>query len=125
MKLNLQQTADLNVLTGYGTDHLMINKERHDGNALVAADRIVAGWAPGGFDALSADDFAMVCEMRPEVVLIGTGSRQRFPAPQVLRPLIEARIGFEIMDLPAACRTYNILAAEGRSVVAALLFDPT
>ncbi|NMG30407.1 Mth938-like domain-containing protein [Aromatoleum evansii] len=124
MKLNLQQNADLNVLTGYGTDHLMINKERHDGNTLVAADRIVAGWAPGGFEGLSADDFTVVCEMRPEVVLIGTGSRQRFPAPQVLRPLIEARIGFEIMDLPAACRTYNILATEGRSVVAALLFDP-
>ena len=125
MKLNLQQNANLNVVTGYGTDHLMINKERHDGNALVTADRIVTGWAPGGFAGLSADDFAVVRELRPEVVLIGTGSRQRFPTPQVLRPLIEARIGFEIMDLPAACRTYNILATEGRSVVAALLFDPT
>ncbi|AKU12796.1 hypothetical protein AzCIB_2903 [Azoarcus sp. CIB] len=123
MKLNLQQKADLNVVTGYGTDHLMINKARHDGSTLVTADRIVANWAPGGLAGLSADDFAVVCELRPEVVLIGTGSRQRFPTPQVLRPLIEARIGFEIMDLPAACRTYNILVAEGRSVVAALLFD--
>ncbi|NMG43377.1 hypothetical protein GPA22_06475 [Aromatoleum toluvorans] len=123
MKLNLEQNPDLNVVTGYGTDHLMINKERHDGNVLVAADRIVGGWAPGGFANLSADDFAPVCEMKPEVVLIGTGSRLRFPAPAILRPLIEARIGYEIMDLPAACRTYNILAAEGRSVVAALLFD--
>ena len=123
MKLNLEQNPDLNVVTGYGTDHLMINKERHDGNVLVAADRIVGGWAPGGLANLSADDFAPVCEMKPEVVLIGTGSRLRFPAPAILRPLIEARIGYEIMDLPAACRTYNILAAEGRSVVAALLFD--
>ncbi|AYH44832.1 Mth938-like domain-containing protein [Azoarcus sp. DN11] len=123
MKLNLEQNPNLNVVTGYGTDHLMINKERHDGNVLVAVDRIVGGWAPGGFANLSADDFAPVCEMKPEVVLIGTGSRLRFPAPAILRPLIEARIGYEIMDLPAACRTYNILAAEGRSVVAALLFD--
>lgn len=123
MKLNLEQNSDLNVVTGYGADHLMINKERHDGNVLIAADRIVEGWAPGGFAHLSADDFVPVCEMKPEVVLIGTGSRQRFPAPAVVRPLIEARIGYEIMDLPAACRTYNILVAEGRSVVAALLFD--
>lgn len=124
MKLNLQQNADLNVVTGYGPDHLMINKERHDGNTLVAANRVVAGWAPRGFDGLRAEDFAAVCELAPEVVIIGTGNRLRFPAPQVLRPLIEARIGYEVMDLPAACRTYNILATEGRAVVAALLFDP-
>lgn len=123
MKLNLEQNPDLNVVTGYGSDHLMINKERHDGNLLVAADRIVGDWAPGGFAALSAADFAAVCEMRPEVVIIGTGDRLRFPAPATLRPLIEARIGYEVMDLPAACRTYNILVTEGRSVVAALLFD--
>lgn len=62
-------------------------------------------------------------ELAPEVVIVGTGARQRFPAPQLLRPLIEAGIGFEVMDLAAACRTYNILASEGRAVAAALLLD--
>ena len=124
MKLNLEQNPDLNVVTGYGTDHVMINKDRHDGNVLLGTSRIVDGWAPRGFEGLSADDFAAVCELAPEVVIIGTGSRLRFPAPPVLRPLIEARIGYEVMDLPAACRTYNVLATEGRAVVAALLFDP-
>jgi uncharacterized protein len=57
------------------------------------------------------------------VVLLGTGWRQRFPAPALMRPLMDERIGYEIMDLPAACRTYNILMAEGRYVAAALLFD--
>jgi len=62
-------------------------------------------------------------DLKPEVVVVGTGTRQRFPSPQVLRPLIEANIGYEIMDLAAACRTFNILATEGRAVVAALVFD--
>ncbi len=124
MKLIHEQNPDLNVVTGYGHDHVMINKVRHEGNLMLSAERVVAGWAPAGFDALTADDFAALLDLSPEVVIIGTGSRQRFPAPQLLRPLIEARIGFEVMDLAAACRTYNILAAEGRAVAAALMFDP-
>ena len=58
---------------------------------------------------------------QPEVVLLGTGSRIRFPASAVLRPLIDARIGYEIMDTGAACRTYGVLLAEGRQVLAALI----
>lgn len=123
MKLNLDQNASINTVTGYGNDHLMINKVRHDGNLLLTADRIVTGWAPGGFAGLTEQDFAAARELGVEIVLIGTGSRQRFPNPALLRPLMDARIGFEIMDLAAACRTYNILVGEGRSVAAALIFD--
>lgn len=124
MKLHQDQNASINTVTGYGTDHLMINKVRHDGNLLLTADRIVSGWAPGGFAGLTEQDFAAARALGVEIVLVGTGSRQRFPSPALLRPLIDARIGFEIMDLAAACRTYNILVAEGRSVAAALIFDP-
>lgn len=123
MKLNLDQNASINTVTGYGNDHLMINKVRHDGNLLLTADRIVTGWAPAGFAGLTEQDFAAARELGVEIVLIGTGSRQRFPKPALLRPLMDARIGFEIMDLAAACRTYNILVGEGRSVAAALIFD--
>ncbi|QDF97438.1 hypothetical protein CJ010_13305 [Azoarcus sp. DD4] len=123
MKLNLDQNASINIVTGYGNDHLMINKVRHDGNLLLTADRIVTGWAPGGFAGLTEQDFAAARELGVEIVLIGTGSRQRFPKPALLLPLMDARIGFEIMDLAAACRTYNILVGEGRSVAAALIFD--
>lgn len=123
MKLNQDKHANLNIVTGYGADHVLINKVRHDGNLLLTGERIVAGWAPGGFAGLSADDFAAVRDLDASIVLIGTGARQRFPQPALLRPLIDARIGFEIMDLAAACRTYNILAGEGRAVAAALLFD--
>ncbi len=123
MKLHLDQNATIHIVTGYGADHVLINKVRHNGNLLLTADRIVPGWAPDGFDALKADDFAAVRDLGMGIVLVGTGSRQRFPAPALLRPLIDAGIGFEIMDLPAACRTFNILAGEGRAVAAALLFD--
>jgi len=124
MKLNLERNPNLNLVTGYGADHLMINKVRHDGNLVISTDRIVPDWAPGGFGGLSCDDFSLLLELAPEVVIIGTGSQLRFPQHALLRPLIEAGIGFEIMDLAAACRTYNVLASEGRAVVAAVLFDP-
>lgn len=124
MKLNQDQYAGTNTVTGYGADHLMVNKVRHDGNLLLTGDRVVTGWAPGGFAGLTEQDIAAARDLGVEIVLIGTGARQRFPSPALLRPLIDARIGFEIMDLPAACRTYNILIGEGRSVAAALLFDP-
>lgn len=123
MKLNLEQFPNLNLVTGYAADHVMINAVRHDGNMLLTTNRIISAWAPDGFSALRAEDFTAVRDLAPEVVVIGTGARLRFPAPQLLRPLIDARIGYEVMDLAAACRTYNILATEGRAVAAALIFD--
>jgi uncharacterized protein len=123
MKLHLDNNANANVITGYAADHVLINKVRHDGNLLLTATRIVSPWATGGYAGLTSDDFAAARDLGMAIVIVGTGSRQRFPSPALLRPLIDARIGFEIMDLPAACRTYNILVGEGRAVAAALMFD--
>ena len=127
MKLYQDNHANTNVITGYGDDHVMISKTRHEGNVLVSAVQVVSDWAPnagGDLAGLSAEDLARAAELGAEILIVGTGRRQRFPAPVLLRPLIDARIGFEAMDLAAACRTYNILVGEGRSVAAALLFDP-
>lgn len=123
MKLFLDQNTSANVITGYGADHVLINKVRHEDNLLLTASALITGWAPGGYAGLSAADFEAAAALGVAVVLIGTGARQRFPSPALLRPLIEAGIGFEVMDLPAACRTYNILVNEGRAVAAALLLD--
>lgn len=122
MKLNLEQNPNLNLFTGYAADHVMVNKVRHEGSLIVTSERVLV-WTAAGFDDLAADDFVALRELAPEVVLLGTGSRLRFPSPRVLRPLIDAGIGYEVMDLAAACRTYNILATEGRAVAAALIFD--
>ena len=126
MKLYLDNTANTNVVTGYGDDHVMISKVRHDGNLLVTAKDIVTGWAPDAaadLGGLRAEDLAAAAALGAEILIVGTGRRQRFPQPALLRPLIEARIGFEFMDFAAACRTYNILVGESRAVALALLYE--
>jgi len=122
MKLHLNQSPGINLLTAHGEHFVSINHVRHDDHLVVTPERIVSGWTTG-FDTLSADDFAALLALDPKIVLLGTGRRQRFPAQKLLRPLIEAGVSVEPMDLPAACRTYNILALEGRAVAAALLLD--
>lgn len=124
MKLHLDNPNSRNQVTGYGAGYVAINRRQYAASLILLPDRIVETWVSGGFEALAQDDFAAILALQPEILLLGTGSRQRFPAPGLLRPLIEARIGYEVMDLPAACRTFNILMAEGRNVAAALLLDP-
>jgi len=75
------------------------------------------------FEALDEASFETLATLSPELVIFGSGSRLRFPKPGLLKPLMARRIGFETMDTAAACRTYNVLLAEGRAVVAALLFE--
>jgi uncharacterized protein len=123
MKLHLSNISGSNAFTGYGEGYVMVNRQRYERNLVVLPDRIVTDWRPAGFDQLGAEDFAQLAGLAPEIVLLGTGSRLRFPRPELTRALIDARIGLEVMDIQAACRTYNILAAEERKVVAALLFS--
>ena len=81
-------------------------------------------WDCQRFEQLTAEHFALLAGIKPELVIFGSGARLRFPPPAFLRGLMERRIGLETMDTLAACRTYNILAGEGRHVVAALLIEP-
>jgi len=120
MKFHLN-AAEGNVFTGHGQGFVRLGIVEYRENILVTAEQIVTGWAPAGFDALVAEDFAAIAALGPEVALLGTGSALRFPHPRLTRALVDARIGLEIMDTAAACRTFNILAAEGRRVAAAVL----
>ena len=125
MKLHAPAPTALNTFTGYGEGYVLVNGERHEGgiarSLVVTPDRVLA-WSAASFDALAESDFASLLEYAPEIVLLGTGPRQRFPHPRLTRPLAERRIGVEAMDLQAACRTYNFLMAEDRRVLAALVF---
>jgi uncharacterized protein len=112
--------AGRNTFTGYGEGWYEVNGERHNTSLIVFPERLVE-WKVAGFDALKPEDFALLAEAKPEIVLLGTGARQRFPHPRLTQALAAARVGVEVMDLQAACRTYNILMAEERLVVAALL----
>ena len=123
MKLHLDNMAGLNVFTAYGDDYVAVNHEKHLKNLIVLPESIVPEWSTATVETLAAEDMQKLLELGTEIILLGTGSRLRFPAGPLMRPFAPAGIGLEIMDLRAACRTYNILAAEGRKVAAALLFD--
>ena len=92
--------------------------------SIVAADALHFDW-PARWEDLAAAHFEFLLTLRPEIVLLGSGARQKFPHPALLRSLSAARIGLEAMDTPAACRTYNILIAEGRNVIAAVMMAET
>ncbi|MGB3068910.1 MAG: Mth938-like domain-containing protein [Ottowia sp.] len=110
-------------ISGYGPGWVAIGSERITHSLILHASGAQANWDCDSFENLSAAHFARLIQTTPvpELVIFGSGERLRFPRPQWLRPLIEAHIGVETMDTPAACRTYNILAGEGRRVVVALL----
>jgi uncharacterized protein len=122
VKLHASRPSGVNMITGYGEGYVIVNGERRATSVVVLPDR-VEQWAPGGFEELSANDFDFLKTLDVEIVLLGTGARQRFPHPRLTRALAQAGIGLEVMDVQAACRTYNILVAEERKVAAALLFE--
>ena len=121
MKLHASNPSGANTITAYGEDYVKVNGARRDSSVIVTASEVLP-WSATTFDALSADHFQELSKLGVEIVLLGTGARQRFPHPRLTAALGAARIGLEVMDLKAACRTYNILVAEERRVALALLF---
>ena len=121
MKLHASAPSALNTFSGYGDGFVVVNGQRHEANLIVTPERLLP-WNAASFDALTEADFEALLALNPEILLLGTGPKQRFPHPRLTRALAAKRIGVEAMDLQAACRTYNILMAEERRVAAALLF---
>lgn len=121
MKLHLANPGDTRLFTAHGPDHVMVSGERYERSVVVLAEEVRADWAVAGFDELDETHFSYFLALKPDVLLLGTGSRQRFPHPRLYRALTDAGIAVECMDTPAACRTYNILVAEGRRAIAAIL----
>ena len=122
MKLHASAPSALNTFSGYGEGFVMVNGERHESNLIVMPERLLP-WEVPSFDALAESSFQIFLELDLEVIVLGTGSKLRFPHPRLTQALARKRIGLEAMDLQAACRTYNILMAEERRVAAALLFS--
>ena len=123
MKMQADRMEGQNAIARHGPDGIIVNGVEFTDSTVVPWSGVVSAWEVDDFDALSADHFARLAALSPELGIFGSGSRLRFPKPALLQPLMAQRIGFETMDTAAACRTYNVLLAEGRSVVAALLFE--
>jgi uncharacterized protein len=120
VKLHAAVPGTFNVITAYGEGYVAVNGQRYESNLIVTADQVLP-WEVSEFTKITIQDFEKLKALNAEIVLLGTGARQRFPHPSLISPLLEARVGLEAMDLKAACRTYNILVAEARKVAAALL----
>ncbi len=121
MKLHLAKTDGQNAFTGYGEGYVLVNGSRHERSLIVLARRLVENWGVARVEDLAEADMGVLAGLEVEILLLGTGQSLRFPPPRLLQPLAAARTGVEVMDTPAACRTYNILLAEGRNVAAALI----
>lgn len=123
MKLQSDPHSGANTITGYGDGYVEINRTPYSHAVLLSSDGAIQEWGVQSFAELSAADFSQMASLKPELIIIGTGKRQRFPKPEILKTLIAAKIGFEVMDSQAACRTYNILVGEGRQVLLALIVE--
>jgi uncharacterized protein len=119
--LHLQTNTDLWLFTGHGPGYVSVNGHRYTQAIVVGAEGVRTDWPATDFASLDAAHFDYFLALKPEVLLLGTGAKQQFAHPNLYRELIKARISIEFMDTPAACRTYNILVAEDRKVVAAVL----
>lgn len=122
MKLQADRIEGRNAIARHSASGVIVNGAEYTHSVVVSWQAEPRAWPVTDFDALEAGHFDALAEGAPQLIVFGSGARLRFPPPRLLAGLMRARIGVETMDTPAACRTYNILLAEGRAVVAALLF---
>lgn len=120
MKLHLTTGEGQYLFSSHGSGYVAVNGVRYETSVLVTPGSI-AEWAVAGLETLSVADFEPLLAKQPDVLILGTGSITRFPARELTLALAAAGVGLEVMDNGAACRTYNIVAAEGRRVAAAIL----
>jgi uncharacterized protein len=123
MKLQADRIEGQNAISRYGPGGVVVNGTEHRASVVVPWSGPVLAWRADTLTALTEAHFSMLAALGPELVIFGSGERLRFVRPALLAPLMARRIGVETMDTAAACRTYNVLLADGRSVVAALLFE--
>ncbi|KHD05145.1 hypothetical protein PN36_05560 [Candidatus Thiomargarita nelsonii] len=121
MKFDLDLGDGTYQIQRYDSHSVTINQKVYT-QSLILMPEYLSEWKVESFEMLEQADFQALQALRPELVLLGTGQKIRFPTPELLVPLIQEGIGVEVMDTQAACRTYMILMAEGRAVAAALLF---
>jgi uncharacterized protein len=123
MKLHASTTRQYQTVTGYDDSGVEINAERFAYSLIVMPETPPRVWDVPNFDALTAVHFEQIEADRPDVVILGTGERQRFVHPRLIASLSARHIGVECMDSKAACRTYNVLMGEGRKVTLALIIE--
>jgi uncharacterized protein len=120
MKFTQQRQDGVNLIRRYGADHIVVGEREMRASCIVGA-RILVPWSPRSVDELSAESIAPLFDLTPEVVVLATGVTQRFPRAALRAEFAMRKIGLEVMEIGAACRTYNVLISEERKVLAAVL----
>ena len=123
MKLHLANFAHQNVFTGYGDSYVQINQTRYEKSLIVLPDFLIDDWLTPPVSQLEIPHFQSVLLHTPEIIILGTGAKLQFPDHSLLSNLVKLGIGIEVMATKACCRTYNILAEEGRRVAAAIFIE--
>lgn len=123
MKLHLNSDNSILLIQSYAGNQIRIGDRTYRSSLLISPGRIIDDWHPRSPADLTVADFRLMLELDPELVLLGTGERLQFPIQSITRPLIHQSVGLDVMDTAAACRTYNVLAHEGRNVVASLIIE--
>jgi uncharacterized protein len=123
MKLHSSSTQQYQTVTGYDAAGVEINATRYEYSLIVMPETPPRPWNVARFEDLAAEHFEQIAQDAPDVVILGTGERQRFVHPRLIASLAANRVGVECMDSHAACRTYNILMGEGRKVTLALIIE--
>ena len=121
MKIALESAGGVNVIDSYAPGRIRIRGQQFTTSIIVLPHQLLPDWTPRHVDELRAAHLSPILEKRPELLILGTGDTQVFPDPGIFPKLMELRIGFEVMDNAAACRTYNIVLAEGRPAALALI----
>ena len=123
MKFQPESLEGVNTIARHDGASVWVGNQAYRGSVIVPWSGPVQAWAPADFSALTPAHFDELLQLQPELVIFGSGAKLRFPSPALLSGLIARRVGVESMDSAAACRTYNVLVSEGRTVVAALLLQ--
>ncbi|MBX2869244.1 MAG: Mth938-like domain-containing protein [Acidiferrobacterales bacterium] len=128
MQLNLDKSAERTLIKGLvgseGQFKILIGEQKYT-SSLILSPAGVEIWEVTNLESLTESDYLQLSNLNTEVILLGTGNSIRFPDPTLTRPIVEKQMGLEVMDTAAACRTYNILLADARSVAAALIIEPS
>ena len=121
MQFTRDPGTEPNAIVACSPGEIRLRDRAYTTSVIVTRTAVIDGWRPGTVDVLSIDDFAELLALSPEVVLLGTGTRQRMPPPALYTAFASRRVGLEVMDNGAACRTYNLLLSEFREVAVALM----
>jgi uncharacterized protein len=121
MELNLDTGAGRYQIRAYAKDFIQVNEQKIRHSLIVMPEQLIAPWPPHRIADLTTDYLQTIIDLRPSIVLLGSGEDLAFPNPELLNPFYQQKIGIEVMNNGAACRTYSVLMSEGRKVAAALL----